>query len=350
MSQKFIVLAAALGMIVPMVHSQTASSSTPGANSFKVEGRNTETAADTPNDRSLNRSRNAAKMLNETVLARQSIEEHSREGAKRHVDRALTEANELESSAQVSGDGGLVRLYGYMAPDSILRNLLPATQTNPTYVWPGTGTDASAGGRNVLSPSAATPAANAGQTPDAGSSRNTNPSPTPGNQGAAAAATTIPTQPSETAAQVANGDIPVLQVNATISKLRLQGAKAALHFGDLSEADQDLRDVETAVRLEVASSAGLLRTRDELSVARGYVLRGEYHKAQEPLAAAADTLARYASSAPEPYKARLKGMQDEIALSAREAPRQHMGTLIRIDYWCDQLDQWFTQTAGAPGM
>ena len=130
-------------------------------------------------------------------------------------------------------------------------------------------------------------------------------------------------------------------LDVTLASDRLDKAHEALERGDMAAADTQLSDIETAVvRQSARADVPMLKTRENLMLARSRILENQYKEAAAPLREAARSLAAYLAG-PSPANAdQVDIVRRRIAELARNIHRRPAHAVDDINIWIDQVRAW----------
>ncbi len=130
-----------------------------------------------------------------------------------------------------------------------------------------------------------------------------------------------------------------VSLDVTLAANQLQKAKELLEKQDLSGADTELADIETGVVVRKGSAdVPLLKTRENLMLARARILEGKWKDAQMPLHAASQALQDYFAESPGPQAGKAREMwpaMDKMATRLKKKPR---AALASINQWLQEVD------------
>jgi hypothetical protein len=141
----------------------------------------------------------------------------------------------------------------------------------------------------------------------------------------------------------ATGDYNATILNVTAARQHLEAAQAALYRGDFAAADSDLTGVQQAVTKKTYSGElPLVQARDNLTLARGRALAGNYKDTILPLESASRALDRFAQSHLGTSQAnRAEEMHIQIDALAQHITKDHATAVDQITGWWDQVADWF---------
>ena len=145
----------------------------------------------------------------------------------------------------------------------------------------------------------------------------------------------------DTSVREVQGTVTHQALNVTAAASQLETAQAALERNDWAAADSALAAVHASVvREQERGDMPLLKTRQNLELARSRVLEDKYNDASAPLRAAAEGLAAFAAQSEGPLAERASSMRSQIEDYARTVRERPSDAVDRINGWLDPVNEW----------
>jgi hypothetical protein len=268
------------------------------------QGTQTQQQNKSTNARSkIDRSRIAAKMLQETNQARAAIQKNNKQEAIAAVDRALNDAKRLQQGAST---GNLTPVYAEWDEVSVIAPIAEQQKKSKHTAM----------------------ASNTHQT----------------NTGSASREATTPQE--RAAVRDVEAGFTSVAVDGKMAQDHLTSAKTALQNSNLQRADEALAAVQDGVvMVSFDSDMPLLKTREDLALAADQSRQGHYREASAALTAAANGLNEYANTFGKSNAGSVKQVSNQISSYAKNLSSDHANAETRIQDWWDEVTAWMKPPA-----
>jgi hypothetical protein len=243
-------------------------------------------------------SRAAAKMLEHTAQARQSIKNKNRQQAMTHVNQALESAGKIQTTARV------VPIFTEFEETSVIGPIQAArAETQP----------ATEAAREAEPEQPAAGAAGRG-----------------------------------TAVREVEGGFTSIAVDMSEARTHLDAAKTALQSGDMAQADRSLLAVQNSVDMvSVESDMPLVKARQNLALALNQAKQGQMSNAQAPLTEAANALNEYRQLPGAEHSSEAAQLSKDIQnfMSVMDQKSQTQAS-EQIQQWWNRVADWTGREGG----
>jgi hypothetical protein len=256
----------------------------------------------------IDRSRMAARLLDETNRARTAIANNNKQSAMTAVDKALNYAKQLQNNASGSANANWIPLYTEWDEAAVIAPV-EAQQKKSGHLQKPMNNQ----GQN-------------GQSADRQAS----------------------TTEERAAVRDVEAGFTAVGLDTKMAADHLSAAKTALQNSNMQAADNSLAAVQDGVSMvSVDSDMPLVKVRENLALASDEAQRGRYKEASAALTAAANGLNEYGRTGAA-KNAQAKQLSSQISSYVSTMANDHANADSKIRDWWNEVSSW-TPTANTAG-